>query len=103
MFQRFGHRASVADSSTMELQLDVSLASLGCFSPSVLLDERIKSRCPSERITTGGGNSGHSSPASSRFAAEIKTRGQISLAEIKTAVNESNMRRSLCFPARCAA
>lgn len=27
-----------------------------------------------------------------------KTRGQISLAEIKTTVNESNMRRSLCSP-----
>lgn len=57
--------------STMGLQLDVSPVSLRSCSPSVLLDERMKSQCPSERITERR-SSCRSSPASSCFAAEIK-------------------------------
>lgn len=46
-------------------------------------------------------NSSHSSPTLELWL-EIQTRCPILVAEIKTAVNESNMRRSLCFPARCS-
>lgn len=73
--QRYGNRASFADSSTMDLQLDLSPASLRSCRPSVLLDERMKSRYPSERITERR-NSHYSSPTSSRFAAKIKIKNK---------------------------
>lgn len=71
--QRYDDRASFADSSTMDLQLDLSAASLRSGRPSVLLDERMKSRCPSERITERR-NSHYCSPTSSRFAAKKKAK-----------------------------